>query len=218
MLTLVRSDLREMPARSARFTRCLTLAPCWRGSSEDDLRQTRQAVSKLVNSLSWHRRVTVPATVGPEGVVLRLDLRDYLWNARPWDRLGVVYPYRVGDNAVSRELAAWTGTELPVLRADWFLFTASRPPFYHDFLQLPVTDRDTERLVRVDVFTNWQGVARSASTAPACRAATDCSGTMPLTGPTGATISPITRINKISSSVRSSRSQASVPSPTPAAS
>src|SRR5262245_56793279 len=72
MLSLVRSDLREMPARQRRFTRYLTLAHLHNaGGSEDELRQTRQAVSKLVNSLSWHRRITVPATVGAEGLVLR---------------------------------------------------------------------------------------------------------------------------------------------------
>lgn len=164
VLALVRADLQSMPARQRRFARYLTLAPLHNGgASPGELQETRQAVSKLVNSLSWHRRITIPTPVGPEDAVLRLDLRDYLWNARVWDRLSVVYPYRVADNALSRELAAWTGAELPVLRADWFVATASRPPFYHDFLQAPLTDRDTERLVRVDSVTNWQEerVARS---------------------------------------------------------
>ena len=43
------------------------------------------------------------------------------------------------------------GCDLPVLRADWFVATAARPPLYHDLLQLPTTDRGLERLLQVDV-------------------------------------------------------------------
>src|SRR5436309_7964930 len=43
-----------------------------------------------------------------------------------------------------------------VLRADWFVAAASRPPFYHDFLQLPTTDRSLERLLQVDVLSNLE--------------------------------------------------------------
>jgi hypothetical protein len=52
---------------------------------------------------------------------------------------------------------------VPYLRADWFVATASRPPLYHDLLQLPVSDRGLERLLQVDVLANLQeeNVARA---------------------------------------------------------
>src|SRR5262249_4499946 len=52
--------------------------------------------------------------------------------------------------------AELTGSNRPHLRGDWFVATASRPPFYHDFLQLPGTDRALERLLQVDVPADLQ--------------------------------------------------------------
>ena len=49
-----------------------------------------------------------------------------------------------------------TGTEVPALRADWFVANASRPPLYHDLLQLPTSDRALERLLQVDVVADMQ--------------------------------------------------------------
>ena len=50
-----------------------------------------------------------------------------------------VYPYRfLQQTAEFKAIAAATGCELPYVRADWFVATASRPPLYHDLLQLPV--------------------------------------------------------------------------------
>src|SRR5262249_36207258 len=46
------------------------------------------------------------------------------------------------------------GTELPCIRTDWFIATASRAPLYYDLLQLPSTDKGLERLVQGDAATN----------------------------------------------------------------
>jgi tetratricopeptide (TPR) repeat protein len=43
---------------------------------------------------------------------------------------------------------------LPWVRGDWFVAAASRPPLYHDVLQLPTTERELERLLRVDTTEN----------------------------------------------------------------
>src|SRR5204862_5662783 len=53
--------------------------------------------------------------------------------------------------AESQALAVFTGSEDAAVRADWFAATASRPPLYHELLQLPATDRALERLLQVDV-------------------------------------------------------------------
>src|SRR5262249_27848729 len=56
----------------------------------------------------------------------------------------------------TRALIAATGSEEPVVRADWFVATAARPPLYHDLLQLPNSDRELERLLRIEALTNIQ--------------------------------------------------------------
>ena len=45
---------------------------------------------------------------------------------------------------------------MPLLRGDWFVATASRPPLYHDLLGLPERDKGLERLVGVDLLTDVQ--------------------------------------------------------------
>lgn len=41
-----------------------------------------------------------------------------------------------------------------MVRGDWFVAAASRPPLYHQVLQLPETDRELEKLLQVDVDEN----------------------------------------------------------------
>src|SRR5262249_6949163 len=80
-----------------------------------------------------------------------------------WEKLVAAYPYRTVDVAQMRLFSAMTGSEFPALRADWFVANASRPPLYHDLLQLPTTDRALERLLQVDVPANQQedGIIRA---------------------------------------------------------
>ena len=115
------------------------------------MQAARSALARLVNSLSWHPRLTRPTPIDPGRLVYRIDLRHYRWTASLWDRLAAAYPYRLGAaTPEARAVAAATGAETPCLRADWFAAAASRPPLYYDLLQLPGTDRGLERLLQVD--------------------------------------------------------------------
>jgi mono/diheme cytochrome c family protein len=146
------ADLKGLDPRRHRFTRYLTLSHlALAGKSAKDLDTTREAVGKLLNSLSWHPRVTKPESADADSTILRIDLRAYKWNAALWDKLATAYPYRLQTARESKTLADFTGTELPAVRADWFVATAARPPFYHDLLQLPNSDRALERQLQVDV-------------------------------------------------------------------
>lgn len=154
LLARVRADLERLAPRERRFARYLSLAPLAVRPARER-RALADAVAKLVNSLSWHPRLTAPLPVGADGLLVRLDLRHYRWQARTWDRLATLNPYRPADpTPTMRDLATLTGAEQPCLRADWFVATASRPPFYHEFLALPTSDRALERLLQVDVSAN----------------------------------------------------------------
>lgn len=155
------ADLQALPARQRRFARYVTLAHL---PGPAEVQQHRQALAKLLNSLSWHPRIAHLEALDPAGTVLRLDLRALQWPARLWERVIALYPYRVPDSSsAARAAMAATGTDLPVVRGDWLLATASRPPLYHDLLQLPTNDRELERLLRVDVLANIdsESVARA---------------------------------------------------------
>ena len=44
--------------------------------------------------------------------------------------------------------------DIPSVHADWFIAQASLPPLYHDLLSLPLTDRELETRLEVDVIRN----------------------------------------------------------------
>jgi mono/diheme cytochrome c family protein len=155
---LILADLQALEPRQRRFMRYLTLSHLAGACLADkDLQITRLALAKLLNSLSWHPRLATPQAVDPQKTLFRIDIRDLKWNARLWDRILALYPYRLPTaNGATKAIAAMSGSELPFVRADWFLATASRPPLYYELLQLPGSDRQLERQLQVDVLANIQ--------------------------------------------------------------
>jgi WD40 repeat protein len=179
-LRWILADLETLPKGQRRYARYFTLTHLANaGLAETVLEAHRLALAKLLNSLSWHPRITVPRPIDAARTVLRIDLRDYKqperkWDARLWERVVTLYPYRIPNHGtLARSIAAVTGSTLAHVRADWFVATASRPPLYHDLLHLPGSDRSLERLLQLDVLAdledesavragfNGSGVARS---------------------------------------------------------
>lgn len=155
---IILADLEKHPPRARRFLRYFTLHHLYNaGLSEDELQTYRLAVAKLMNSLSWHPEITRPHPADERQLVLRIDLRDFFWDATLWNRLLAEYPYAVQvENVAARIVAVQTASRLPVVRADWFLATASRAPLYYDLLQLPATAQELERQLRIDTLLNIQ--------------------------------------------------------------
>jgi formylglycine-generating enzyme required for sulfatase activity len=157
LLQAVRDDLETVPPRDRGFLRYFTITHLYNaGVSEDELQTYRHALAKLINSLSWDPEIAVPRPVDPARTVLRIDLRHYRWNPGTWNLLLAQYPYgiRYGRGATAQAIRDATGTDVPVVRADWFVFAASRPPLYHDLLELPRTDRELETALNVDAAAN----------------------------------------------------------------
>jgi hypothetical protein len=148
----VLADLQTIEPRQRRFMRYVTLSHLAQaGRPDKELALAREAAGKLLNSLSWHPRLSLPEPVDTGATILRFDLRSYKWSASAWEKLVTAYPYRLQTATETRALASLSGTEVPAVRGDWLVATASRPPFYHDLFQLPGTDRALERLLQVDV-------------------------------------------------------------------
>jgi mono/diheme cytochrome c family protein len=158
VLALALEDLDSVPSRQRRFMRYVTFAHLANaGAADADLRAHGHALTKLLNSLSWHPRLTAPEPIDAGHTVFRIDLRNYKWTARSWEKLVAVYPYRPPSAAPDAQtLAAKTESDLLLLRGDWFIAVASRPPLYHDLLGLPERDKALERLVGVEVLADQQ--------------------------------------------------------------
>jgi hypothetical protein len=166
MLRWMSEDLKKREESDRKFTRYMTLTHLHNaGRPNDELQSYRHGVTKLLNSLSWGRKLVAPTAIDPAKTIFRIDLRDYKWTSKVWDQLAGSEPYGLlhTGNATARSLYADAGCALPHVRGDWFVATASRPPLYHDILQLPTTEKELESLVRVDVEDGIRGgqVARA---------------------------------------------------------
>jgi hypothetical protein len=125
------------------------------GLAAEQIQSYRHGLSKLVNSLSWGNCVVVPKPIDPAKTIFRIDLRDFQWNEKVWAAIVSANPYGVvADTKEVKFCSDATHCKLPFVRADWFVAAASRPPLYHEVLQLPASDRALEKMLRVDVAEN----------------------------------------------------------------
>lgn len=156
MIVSMNKDVAAADPRDRPYLRYFTLTHLYNaGVPHDELESYRRGLAKLVNSLSWGRQIVVPKPIDPGKTLLRIDLRDYKWTERIWDEILFhnAFGVRYGTDA-EKQLQAATRTRLPYVRADWFVSAASRPPLYHEILELPTTDRALEALLKVNVDEN----------------------------------------------------------------
>lgn len=168
MLLAVRDHLRKTDRNDRPYQRYFTLTHLHnlKKVKNQDLPLYRAALAKLVNSLSWKSRILQPRAVDEAQTIFAVDLRDADWDRENlWQEILKRYPYglkhdRYPDDKetreIARELYGLSTSELPMIRADWFIATASRPPLYHTLLRIPENAGDLERDLKVDVIANFQ--------------------------------------------------------------
>ena len=165
-------------ARATGGTRYFTIAHLANaGRNDDQLQSYRHGLAKLVNSLSWRRRITLPVPVDAAGTVLQIDLRDYGWTPTPGRRSCRSTPTASatkGRRPRRRARPCQPAARKPLVRGDWFLFAASRPPLYDRVLRLPATEPALAARNNVDVAADVRQdrVVPPASTARECRGTT----------------------------------------------
>jgi mono/diheme cytochrome c family protein len=176
VLLAIRNYLRTIDKADRKFQRFFTLNDLFnnhRNITEDELRQCRAALSKLVNSLSWKRDIVVPLAIDEEQTVMAVDLRKLGWDRKDlWKEILKLYPYGLKldshrDDTVRRlaqEVDKLADGELTYVRAGWFIATASRPPLYHTMLDLPEELSKLRTKLNVDPESDFvdNALARSA--------------------------------------------------------
>lgn len=152
----IHADVMTLNERSRRFIRYFTLTHLYNaGVSEEEMQTYRLAFAKLVNSLSWGRQIVLPHEVNDSRTILRVDIRDLNWSSEIWEQILGVNPYPFEpDLPMADACAEQCGTPEPWVRADWFVFKASRPPLYHQVLRIPDTEKELELLLHVDAPAN----------------------------------------------------------------
>jgi hypothetical protein len=156
VVSLIAKDLDSAAIPQVRKlgTRYLTLTNIYNSCVDDKTVDIyRQGAIKLVNSLARLSTVTRIDTIDPAKTILRINIDDLGWSATHWETILAVYPYatRPPDSLLNEAIESVTKTKLAYVRADWFAFTASRPPLYNRLLGLPTTVQELERQLSVDV-------------------------------------------------------------------
>ena len=165
MLTHIETHLASLSDFARPFARYFTMTHLYNaGELPENLNDYKIALSKLVNSLSWGYAVKNPQPIDPEQTIFYIDLRDYEWDIRgdAWTQIESIYPYTIEFDPETQpellgkmtRLRQEMDCQVPFVHVDWFLATAALPPLYHNILDLPVTDRQLEQELDVDVDRN----------------------------------------------------------------
>ena len=164
ILNTIETHLMSLAPFDRAFARYFSMTHLYNtGESAQILQEYRNGLSKLINSLSWGLEVTNPQSINPQGTIFYIDLRHYEWDRNDgWTQIEGAYPYHIPFDAPTQtalraqlgRLQTEMNCDVPSIHIDWFLATASLPPLYHDLLSLPLTDRELETRLEVDVAQN----------------------------------------------------------------
>ncbi len=164
VLNTIETHLMSLAPFDRAFARYFTMTHLYNaGRSTQILQEYRKALYKLVNSLSWGSTVTNPHPIDPQGTIFYIDLRHYEWDRNDgWTQIETAYPYHISfdaptQTALKEQLTRLQGemkSNIPSVHVDWFVAQASLPPLYHDLLSLPLTDRELETRLEIDVPQN----------------------------------------------------------------
>ena len=164
ILNTIDTHLTSLTPFDRAYARYFTLAHLYNaGETSEILDEYRKALYKLVNSLSWGSTIINPIPIDSQGTIFYIDLRHYEWDVNDsWTKIEEAYPYHISFDAPEHlttrnqlgRLQTQMKTDVPSVHIDWFVATASTPPLYHDLLSLPLTDRELETRLEVDVARN----------------------------------------------------------------
>ncbi len=170
-LASIETHLMSLEPFDRAFARYFSLTHLYNaGETAEILNEYRIALAKLLNSLSWGSAIINPQPIDPQATIFYIDLRHYEWDRNDaWTKIEETYPYHISFDAPEQtalrtqlgRLQTQMKTDVPSIHIDWFIATASSPPLYHDLLSLPLTDRELETRLEVDVarnLTNAPGV------------------------------------------------------------
>ena len=164
VLNTIETHLMSLAPFDRAFARYFTMTHLYNaGEPPSILEEYRKGLNKLVNSLSWGSTITNPQPIDPQGTILYIDLRRYEWDVNDaWGQIETAYPYHIGFDAPTQttlkaqlgRLQTETKSNIPLAHVDWFVATAATPPLYHDMLSLPLTDKELETRLGVNVGRN----------------------------------------------------------------
>ncbi|SDP49767.1 protein of unknown function [Filomicrobium insigne] len=169
---LIRADQQGADPETARFRRYVQLSHL--GTScggKSQLDAYRQALVKLLNSVSRAPKPLRPDNVDIRGSFIAFDVRNLGWSPDEWEAIAKQTPEATRPDLGS-DILEGSGSRQPLLRADWLAYALSEPGNYYARLRIPVRERNFDAWLgftgNIDLAqTRVAGVAQSAVTGAA---------------------------------------------------
>ncbi|MCX6110237.1 MAG: hypothetical protein NTZ90_11625 [Proteobacteria bacterium] len=140
---------RDVKAANVRYLSLAHLQSA--GAPADQLVAVRKGTAKLFNSLSWAPALVAPVVVDAGSLLLKINLADYGWSVQMWETLVAAHPSPVATTPGLGALQQATGSTKPLIRADWFVASASTPPLYYTLWQAPADVTALESMLKMDL-------------------------------------------------------------------
>jgi hypothetical protein len=159
MIGMIAADIeRERITQRRKGLRYITLTHLANACTDEKaMKVYRQAVIKLLNSLSRSPDVVRFTPIDPGETIIRVNLDELGWTSADWDTILKSYPYKMQpDTSYKNLLVSSTDSKMPYVRADWFAFTASRPGMYEKLLKLAPDFNKLAKDEGVDIEANIQ--------------------------------------------------------------
>lgn len=127
--------------------------------SPEELAAYRQAVTKLMNSLSWAQAPQKLTPLDTNGTMLAFRLADFGWLPGHWDVIERKYP-KAFVTPLSDRTRSVVGAPNPVVRADWLADAAGNMQLYYQLTGMPQKLSDLAKMNAVDIDYNLR-IARA---------------------------------------------------------
>ena len=144
-------------AKDLRFISLVNLYNACVGSEE--LAAYRQAMTKLMNSLSWAQTPQKLRPLDSEGTLLAFRLADFGWVTGHWDVIERRYP-KAFAVPLSDKTKAAAGAANLVIRADWLADAVGNMQFYYQLTGMPQKLGDLAKMNAIDIDYNLR-IARA---------------------------------------------------------
>lgn len=160
--TLV-GEAQALERGGARDLRFISLAHLYNAcATADEMAAYRQALTKMLNGVSWSPEPVSLTPLDPGGALFTLRLADMGWVAADWETLLKSAPPTLAPN-LPQDIVDRAGTAQPLVTGDWLTAAATDPPLYYALLRQPPTLAELARLNGVDLEDNHRtGSARRA--------------------------------------------------------
>ncbi len=121
--------------------------------ASEELAAYRQAVTKLMNSLSWTQSPQKLTPLDANGTVLAFRLAEFGWVAGHWDVIEQKYP-KAFIVPLSDKTKSAAGSANPVVRADWLADAVGNLQLYYQLVGMPPKLYELAKMNAVDIDYN----------------------------------------------------------------